>query len=285
MNKIKAWFIAIRVFALPWMLVNTLFGVCMAGFSLEKWLLAFGISSAILMTAHLINSWRDFVKGLDRINGSKVKPYTAGSQVLPRGWLTLKEVQISAILMLSISTLLMSLAPIRLDTILLYLLGVAIALTYTDFFKPRGLGEIALFLGHGFGTTSLAYSLIKPLDFKGLAVGIMLGFWAGIVYTVDQWQDVETDFAHRVKNLAYIVFKANMKISQVWYFLVTGSIVMQLAFVLMGIMPPKTLITIFLLPLEHIAGIMLDYQFEKGAFLALTSMWLFPVVASIGLII
>jgi len=267
------------------MLCNILLGVSLAGFDAVKWLLSFAIVLSILTAGHFLNDWRDFVKGLDKIDeGSIAKPYTAGSQVLPHGWLSLRTIKISTVAFLALSAILLVFAPRRIDVYLFYGIGVSMALTYTDILKPKGLGEVALFLGHGFGSTSFAYSLVKPVDLTGLSAGALLGFWAGIVYTIDQWQDVTTDFAEKVKNLAYMMFKANMKISQLWYFLVTASLVMQVSMVLMGWFPSETLATILILPLAHIVGVLLDYQFDKGVLLALVTMWLYPTFASLGLL-
>jgi len=285
-GKIQAWLIAGRVFALPWILCNTFLGVVLAGFNLMMWGLAFGIVSSVLLAGHFLNGWRDFVKGFDKINGSISKPYTAGSQVLPRGWLSLRTFQITTIVLFVLSFLLLiTFASLRIDVLLLYALGMFCAITYTDVAKVHGYGEVWLFLGHGFGTTTFAYSLIRPLDLTGISAGILLGLWAGVVYTIDAWQDVETDFTKKVKNLAYLVFKGNMRISQLWYFLLTASIVTQVGMTLMGWLPYATLLTIFILPLGHITGVWLDYQFDKGVLLALCTMWLYPLLASLGVLL
>lgn len=111
-----------------------------------------------------------------------------------------------------------------------------------------------------------------------------MGFWAGIVYTIDQWQDVTTDFAKKVKTSAYMVFKANMKISQLWHFLVTASLVMQSSMVLMGWLPSETFVTIFILPLADVTSVLLDYQLDRGVLLALITMWLYAASTALGLL-
>ncbi len=287
MSKVKAWIMATRLFVFPWMLFNTLLGVTLAGFNWKMWGVSFLATLFWLFSAHFINSWRDYARGLDSAeNGSTIKPYTAGAQVLPLKLLTETEVIASAIGfgLLSIA-LLVTYAPLRLDVILVYAIGPAMAITYTDFFKPRGLGEIALFLGHGFGATTFAYSLLKPVDATGLAAGILLGFWAGIIYTLDQWPDVETDFQKKIKTVAYYMMKAKIQPSQIWMFLATGSMVMQVAFVLMGLMPQVTLWTVLILPISHFLGIILDYDFPRGVIFCLGVMMLFPLIASIPLLI
>ena len=282
MNKAKAWFVASRPFAIPWILVNTFLGARLAGFDFGKWLLASAIVSLILLAAHYINNWRDFVKGFDKLeNGSSAKPYTAASQLLPRGELTVQEMKGATIIVLGLSLVLMGFAPKRLDVWLLYVLGVSVALTYTDFFKPKGFGEVALFLGHGLGASTFAYSLIRPVTVEALAAGTLLGLLAGMVYTIDQWQDVETDFAKRVKNYAYLIAKAEMRLSTFFYFAVTAVVTIHLAFVLMGVLRPSTLKALLLMPLFHFAGVMLECQFEKGVWLGLIAIWLYPILMAL----
>lgn len=284
-HPVKAWIIAARLFALPWILVNTLLGVTVAGFEPAAWILSFVIVSLILMSSHFFNAWIDFVRGFDAVeNGSKVKPYTAGNQVLPHGWLSLRTVKLSTFALLILAALLMYFAPKRIDTISLFVFGVFIAYAYSLWLKPKGYGEIGLFFGHGFATTSFAYSFVKPVDLTGIAAATLLGFIAGVVYTVDQMQDVETDFAKKVKNFAQMIVEANMRISQLWYFMVTGTYTLLIGFVVLGALPSGTLLTLFLLPVAHAVGVFLDYRFEKGVMLALLWIWLFPVLGSLGVL-
>jgi len=280
MDKLKAWIVAGRFFAGPWILVNTLLGVKLAGFDFKIWILSFVIVFSVLLASHYLNAWRDYIKGFDQLeNGSKVKPYTAASHVLPQGWLTLKEVKLSTFAFLTLSIIIFILyAPKRADTIALFIMGLSIAIAYSDYLKPKGLGEIGLFLGHGFGTSTFAYSLVRPITAEALAAGTLLGLLAGVSYTVDQYQDVETDFARRVKNYAYLIAKAEMRLSTFFYFAVTAVVTIHLAFVLMGILRASTLKALLLMPLFHFTGVLFDYQFEKGVLTGLTAIWLYPIL-------
>ena len=283
MNKLKAWIVAGRFFAGPWILTNTLLGVKLAGFDFKAWMLSFAIVFSTLLGSHYLNAWRDWTLGFDQLeNGSKAKPYTAASQVLPRGWLTLREVQLSTFAFFALSIIIFILyAPKRVDTVALFILGLFVAVAYTDLFKRYGFGEVALFLGHGFGASTFAYSLVKPVTIEALAAGTLLGLLAGIIYTVDQWQDVETDFAKRVKNYAYLITKANMRLSTFFYFAVTAVVTIHLAFVLMGVLRPSTLKALLLMPLFHFGGVLLDYQFEKGVWAMLIAIWLYPILMAL----
>ena len=281
-NKLKAWVICARPFALAWIAVNVLVGVSLAGFSLKKWFFSFLVVGSVLISAHFFNAYFDFIKGFDKVEGgSKPKPYTAGNQVLPRGWLSPRTVKISTFAWLIVSLILMFFAPRRIDVYLLYALGVFVAFAYSLWFKPKALGEICLFLGHGFGTSTFAYSLVRPITAEALAAGTLLGLLAGVIYTVDQHQDVETDFAKRVKNYAYLITKANMRLSTFFYFAITAVVTIHLAFVLMGILIASTLKALLLMPLFHFAGVLLDYQFEKGVWAVLIAIWLYPILMAL----
>lgn len=283
MSSLKAWIVAGRFFAIPWILVNTFLGAKLAGFNLSSWLLSFAIVMAILISSHYMNAWRDYVRGFDKLEkGSKEKPYTSASKLISAGLFTVKEAIVATVVCLVTGFVLFLLfAPKTVDTIITFAIGVFCAVTYSDFFKPRGLGEIPLFLGHGFGTVTFSYSLVRPISIEAVVAGILLGMWASILYTVDQWQDVETDFLHRIKSYAYVIAKANLRLSTFLYFGATAIATLHLAFVLMGMLPQSTLLALLLLPLIHFTGVMLDYQFEKGVFLTLLSAWLYPIFMAV----
>ena len=286
MNKLKAWIVATRPFALPWIAVNTLLGSALAEFDVKMWLAAFAIVSLVLIAGHFINNWRDYVRGFDKLEeGSRSKIYTSANQLLPSGILTVEDMQGATIITLATATILMFAVARRADSWLLYLLGIFCAATYTDFWKVKGLGEIPLFLGHGFGASTFAYSLVKPVDFAAISIGFLLGMWAGIIYTLDQYKDVETDFAKKAKDLAYIMFRAGVKPSAYLWFAGSATSTLAVALVLAGILPREILTALISLPAVHISGIVIDYDFDKGVLLALISMWIYALFPAVALLL
>jgi len=287
MGKVEWMFWASRPFALPWIFVNTLLGATLAGMDWLKFFVAFVIVGAILVASHYINSWRDYVKGFDTLdNGSTPKSYTAASQILPKGLLDTSDVTRGALAMLTIAFALMVVyAPKRIDVWGLFILGVFLALTYTDFWKPKGLGELALFLGHGWGASTFAYALIKPVGLDAMSVGVILGILAALVYTLDQYPDVETDFGKKAKDLAYLMFHAEVKPSSYLWFSVTAVSSLTVAFVLLGWLPSKMLTALFTLPIFHVAGLVLDYDYGRGVLIGLVGIWLFALVPAIVLLL
>ena len=286
MNKAKAWFIAARLFTAPWILVNTLLGITLAGFSFKSWMLSFTIVMLVLIAAHFINNWRDFVKEVDALEqGSKAKSYTAASQLLPAGILTVKDMKVGTVVTLILSAVvLFAFCNVTPTLFALYLLGVFCAVTYTDWFKPKGLNEIPLFLGHGFSATTFAYVMQKPLDMTGISAGVLLGLWAATMITLDQYPDVETDLQKRIRNLASLIFNAKISLSSFLWFGITAIYTIQVAMCLIGFLPVKTLFTAFLLPVVHITGIVLENDFDKGMLLFLGTMESYPLIMSFALL-
>jgi len=270
-EKIKAWFVSLRAFAIPWTGTNCLLGVALAGFGLSAWILAFGITTSILFAAHQLNSVRDFKKGLDKLEeGSEEKAYTSAQKILPKGILSVKTMLLSALAFVAFGvSLLLAFCPIRWDVWLIFFLGLTMTCSYHDFWKPRGLPEVALFLGHGFAVTAFAYCLVAPISLEAVSAGILLGIFAASASTVDAWKDIETDYAKKVKGLAWNIAQANLPISQFWM----GSIVMiytvQIGMVLLGLLPNMTLLTVFLLPLraprEHPFGVELRQRGDDSS--------------------
>jgi len=286
-EKIKAWFVSLRPFTVFWMAANCLLGLALAGFELSAWILAFGITNSILFAGHLLNNIRDFQKGLDKVEeGSEEKAYTSASKILPSGILSVKTMLVSALAFVGLgTTLLLIFCPVRWDVWLLFFLGVAMIGSYTDFWKPRGFPEISLFLGHGVATTAFAYSLVEPVSLTAVSAGVLMGLFAASLSTLDAWKDVETDYAQRVRNLAWTIAQANLPISQFCIGSLMMIYVVQMGMVLMGLLPSMTLLTVFLLPLGHLTNIILEKDFDKGVMLYLLMMWLFAILMSLGVLL
>lgn len=285
MRKLKAWFIAGRFFALPSIVVPlSFFAAALAGFNFTKWLVSLLIAGSAWLATNFLNDWRDYVLGADKTSGGSIaKPYTAGSQVLPRGWLSIRTIQLTVLALLSISfTAFITLAPLRLDTVTLYSLGVALGLSYTDYWKPRRGYELCLCLAL-FVLIGFCYTVIRPFNPGILAAAGLIGGMIGILLQlVDRYPDIQE--SEYVKSLADLLFKAKLKFSGVFWFLITGIFTMQTGFVLLGWLPNSTLISLFSLPVAHISGIFLDYDFEKGSLLLLLWIGLYFTFAGLGVL-
>ena len=285
MNKAKAWFIAARPFAIPYWVTNVALGVALAGWNLNAFIVAASIVTLIGLSAHFTNNWRDYVKGVDTLeDGSKPKAYTPASQLLPRGILTVKDMKIATVFCLLIAFLLAGIYLRRLDQIIIFLIGVFAAVAYTDLLKPKGFGEVAMFIGFAM-SSAFGYTMIKPFDYTAFATVVVTGMIPTIAYTIDQLPDVETDLARRIKNLSYYVFKANISISSILWFAVTATFTLIVGFIVVGWLPQEMLIMAATLPLWHISGIIVDNDLEKGIVLALVAYFLYLLLPTVFLLL
>jgi len=284
-NRAKAWLVASRPFIIPFWLAGTAMGVAFAGWDTQAWLAASFIVVLIGLSAHYINNWRDYTKGLDKLEeGSKPKVYTAANQILPTGILSVEDMQMAAVFCLVIAFIIAGVFLRRIDQILMFLAGLTAAIGYTDFFKPKGFGEIALFLGHG-GVAPFAYTLVKPFDVTALGLWVINGMTIALLYTIDQLPDVETDFMRRVKSLAYYVMNAEIRPSQIIWFAASAVTVLSVCMVVLGWMPKEIIYIAFTLPLWHICGIVIDNDFEKGVFIGLIGYFLIMVIPTVALLL
>ena len=140
-TRIIGFLVACRLFALPWVFCNTLFAVALAGFNLHRFFLAFSITTLVMIGTHHLNNWRDYVKGLDKLEGgSKKKSYTSASKILPAGILSVKTEIVASIVFFSVPVVLFYFfAPINFWTVLFLAGGEVVGLLYTDGFKELGL--------------------------------------------------------------------------------------------------------------------------------------------------
>ena len=285
--KIRSWISAGRFVFFPWILLNSLFGAVLGSFYLLDWFLSFLVSFSMLTMGHYINDWRDFVNGIDKKKeGSLNKPYTDAPQILPRGLLSLRTVKISALLfgLIGIIILLVSFE-FRIDSFLFFVIGTLTALTYTDIAKPLGIGEVYLFLGHGFSTVCFTYSILNGIDLVAILGGSLLGFWAATAYTIDQWKDIKADYNNGISTFAHKLSKNGVEVSQWWGFVVIGSLLIQSVLILTKVLPIITCITFLTIPLAWFIKNKLTEDFDEGLLLVVVCMWSYTALLVAGTIL
>ena len=287
MNKIKAWLIAARIFALPILFTDTLVGMALAGNNIWTWIVASLITGSLLTATEFINLWRDYVSGYDTIHGgSRVKSYTSATILLPKKILTVTDMKIGSIVLILFSLSMMYFVPWRIDTWSLYLLGLFCMLTYTDIWKKIGLGEVPVFLGPGFGVIAFSYALVKPLDIVGFVGAIIIGLWGPFFYSLDQYADVMEDIKKgSKKNFAYMVKMAKTSLSSYIWFSGLSIITLIIVAVIAGLLPKPMLTVVFILPALRFSGIMIDASYDKGMKQVIIAKILSSLIPAIALLI
>lgn len=238
------------------------------------------------MTAgRYLNNIRDFEKGLDQFGGgSKEKSYTSASKVLPSGIIAPRSMAVVAVVLIFFSISLMVLfSPIRWGAWAGFFIALAVAVSYTDFWKPIGLPELALFFAFGIAPATIGYAFVEPLAPKALFMGVLLGALFSVATTIDQWQDVETDSQKR--GLAKTINQTDLTISQFWYIGVTSVYVLQTILIALNLIPLSFLATITVLPLAYLTGVTLTRDLEKGSFMVFVNLYVFPLTALLAFLV
>jgi len=291
---IWAWLISARLIAVPWVFLYTLFGALVAG--VRDWGSAVGACvtvSLVLLASHFINNYRDVVRGVDRYVDdprearkiiSTLKPYTAAAWVVPLRITGIWFQKASAIVMLAASAIVYVLfvhsGPLTLG---LYLLGVFMALTYTDFWKPMRLGEVAAFLGHGFATSAFGFLSQSGDVLAAMLVGVVPGFISALAYSVDQYADIKTDFVERVRSIAEAWFNSKLPLGLYIIAIVGFFYHLITVWVALGIYPRGVLLTYVLVPFFLITAARVEYDREKGIRdAALLAVILLPALMCLG---
>ncbi len=296
-HYVYAWIISTRFFALPWVTLFTLFGALLAGVqSAERAIVSCLVVAFITLASHFNNNYKDVELGIDKYVAtpeqaellcSTVKPYTAAAWIVPLGITSTRFQKANeyAFIALAVATYLhfyreLSTAIVSLPFLVL---GLVLARTYTSFFKRRRLGELACFLGHGFGTVAFGYLSQRPDILIAALAGVPTGLISALAYSVDQFVDVRTDFVEKVRAIYESWFNSRMPLGlfvllsmAFWYNVVV-------AWVAAGVYPRGVLLVLATLPLILLVAPELEYLRSRALLkLVLISTFLVPLLMCIG---
>jgi len=293
----KAWLISARLFAVPWVFLFTLFGAMLAGVS--DWRSAIGAcitSSLVLLASHFMNNYRDVELGVDRLVSdpdearkiiSSIKPYTAAAWVVPLGITSIGFQKANMMLCLIASAAVFaSLVKVNVFNIIFYLVGVVTALTYTDFWKRKRLGEVSAFIGHGFSTTSFGFLSQSTDVVSAIIAGVVPGFISALIYSVDQYMDLKSDFVVRVRSIAESWSKSKLPLSVYVLAIIAFIYHMITSWVAMGVYPKGVLVTYALVPFILYVIPKLEFEREKALMeAALVCTFALPLLMCVGTLI
>lgn len=300
-HYIYAWFISSRAFAVPWVALYTLFGALLAGInSVEMAIASILIVSFILLASHFNNNYKDVEMGVDSYIDSpeeakrvcsQIKPYTAAAWIVPLRITSVRFQKANEFLFIALALALYVYfytrnIEILIATLPIAVLGLTLARTYTTFFKPRKLGEMAAFLGHGFGSTAFGYLSQNPDIIMAVLVSIPPGLLSALAYSIDQFIDIKTDFIMRVRTIYESWFNSKMPLGLyviVIFAFWTNTVV---AWVAAGLYPRGTLLVLSLIPVVLFIAPQLEYDRERALLKTIIiGVILTPLLLCIGAII
>jgi 1,4-dihydroxy-2-naphthoate octaprenyltransferase len=284
--------VSARPFAWPWAALLVLFGAALAGIR-HPYAAAGAVLAAIagVTAGHYRNNYRDLELGVDRpmssiddVPTSAAKPYTAAAILVPLGITSARfqrALEYSSLALSLLAALLF--LPLNPLTVSFYALGVAVAELYTDVFKRRGLGELAIFLGYGVATVGLGCaSQGCPWQLAALA-GIPPGALSALSYGLDQFVDIRDNFVRRVRAVYESWFNSRMPVGLYIILAVVVFYNLLIAYVAAGLYPRGTLLSLAALPIVLFYAPMLDYDMERALGVVVpVAVWLLPLTLFLG---
>jgi len=300
-HYIATWIISARIFAIPWIALFTLFGALLAGIeSVERAIAAMTITSLILLAGHFNNNYKDVETGVDKYVSSieeaekicsTIKPYTAAAWIVPLRITSIRFHKVSEMALIAIALVIYayfysSNIEIALISLPMLIAGIILARTYTTHFKPKKRGEVCLFLSHGFGPTVFGFLSQKSDIIMAMLAGIPPGLISGLVYSVDQFIDIKTDFVSRVRSIYESWFNSRMPLSLYVLIIFSFWLYVVLAWIVAEIYPKGTLIVLLLLPLVLFFAPQLEFNRNSALVkIVLIATFLVPLLFCVGVLI
>jgi 1,4-dihydroxy-2-naphthoate octaprenyltransferase len=200
----KRYFLATRPMFLTASVLPVLVGSSWGALEAGQWqwwvtLLAVLDIALVHAAVNVLNDVYDDANGTDRLNQSRIFPFTGGSRFIQNGVLSAVQMRQYAVLLLVGAVVLGALLMlIKGPGVLVFgLLGIALGILYSAppvALASRGLGEIAVALGFGvlpvLGASWLQTGL---LDYRAVLLAIPVSCWVANILLMNEVPDAEAD--------------------------------------------------------------------------------------------
>jgi 1,4-dihydroxy-2-naphthoate octaprenyltransferase len=203
-SKIRVWLAEMRAPFLTAAIVPVILGTCVAWastgiFLLDVFLLTLIAGVFVHIGANISNDYFDHRSGTDDVNEEFVRPFTGGSRMIQRGWMTPREVLAEAIVFFSLGGGIgLYLAYTRgIEILVLGIIGIGSGFFYTA--PPfrlvnRGIGEIFIGLNFGVLMTLGAYFVqTQVLAWEAIFPSIPIAILITAVLYINEFPDYSAD--------------------------------------------------------------------------------------------
>lgn len=271
-----------RWFAAPVVVLAVLLGWLLGGGSGLGLAFAILAGLSIMSALHSLNTWTDWVTGVDKPGGSVEKVYTAGSQVIAVGWMRPKEVLANVLAFFLLAVLFTGLtALVAGNWWPFYALGLALVFggLYSPVWKYHFLPEACGLCAFGVGGVSLGYAVGGGLALHDLGVTLLVGIAIGmpfaLAWSVDQLYDAKTDIQRGVRNIGGLLHSTGMSCSSYLLFGIAVSWVFQLFLISQGLLSPWSFLSILSLPLWVVCAAWTHEKLDRAAIVGLAAIFLY----------
>ena len=250
---VRTWWMAVRPFSFTASVTPVVLGTVIAAYD-GYWntlycLLALVGSVAIHAGTNLINDYYDWKKGTDT-------PQSLGpNRPMRDGLITPRQVFIAALLCFGVGSLIGLYIVFTRDPhyyiLIIGVLSVLAGWFYTAgprAFAYTGLGEVIVFIFMGLIIVLGSYYVIaQTLSWRVVLMALPMSFLVTAILHANNMRDIDEDLQNHKRTLANILGRRASKIE--YLILVGGSYALLVVFVLLGIAPWPTLLTLALLPM------------------------------------
>jgi 1,4-dihydroxy-2-naphthoate octaprenyltransferase len=203
-SRFRIWLAEMRVPFLTAAIVPVILGTCVAWassgiFLLDIFLLTLVAGVFIHIGSNIANDYYDHKSGTDDINVDFVRPFTGGSRMIQRGWMSPREVFVEAMVFFILGGGIgIYLAYARgIEVLVLGIIGVGSGFFYTAppfRFVSRGYGEVFIGLNFGALMTLGAYFVqTQVLAWEAIYPSIPVAILITAVLYINEFPDHDAD--------------------------------------------------------------------------------------------
>jgi 1,4-dihydroxy-2-naphthoate octaprenyltransferase len=236
----------------------------------------------------MFNAYYDYAIGLDKKGGSAAKTYCAACEVIPSGRADSRSVFILANAYMIASLGLMTyLAAFRGQVmVLLGFIGIIVGYGYSVFFKPKGLGEMAVVINFGPVCFFAGYLACNgSIGIHSLMLSVLPAILVAPVLTIDAAKDKGTDFAAKVRTLASHLSGLNFPLSRHIEMSYIFLLVYHGYLIATGTLPGSSFAGALATPLIYAGIIVIDEKYDAGALYYVFGIILYEILMVSGLVL
>jgi 1,4-dihydroxy-2-naphthoate octaprenyltransferase len=296
-SKARAFFAEMRAPFLTGAIVPVILGTCVAWasksvFLLDDFLLTLLAGVFIHIGSNIANDYFDHKSGTDDINIEYVRPFTGGSRMIQKGWLTPQEVFGESILFFALgSGIGFYLAYTRgIEILIIGIVGVGSGFFYTAppfRLVDRGIGEVFIGLNFGVLMTLGAYFVqTQVLSWEAVFPSIPVGILIAAVLYINEFPDYDADKA--VGKMTAVVRLGRARAAKGYVVLMIGLYFSILTPIIFGFTNWYTILGLATLPLIPAYASTIANHLFTGLFLSLSyiliglsSPMVFPAICAI----
>jgi len=288
---IKAYITLLRAFALPFVIAFVVYGAALApNFESNRYDigLATGAMACFLFAAHYFNGWYDYVTGIDKkTNGSTAASYTSACEVLPSGRANANMVLLITLVFLVVGNgIMLHLSSLHgREVAIVGVVASVFGVAYSCFFKPRGLGEMAVFVNFGYCLFFAGHLVAGgSITVDSMLMAFLPAVIVTPIITVDAAKDVKTDLDMKIRTFAAYLSDAEFPLSRHVEMSYIAVLVWQMYLIATNLIPAKSFISVLATPFIYIGLIIIDKDHIRGAGFIIPGLLVYSCLLAVGVV-